>query len=285
MDGTLKLSGNFRSGSTETLTGSGYIVMNATAGSSEQPAAFEVAKSEGFGGNIVVQGNHNVLKVAEGGYKGSGRFEASGTGAEINFEGQDVVIDEAGLLFVNEKGKLVAENITLTEMAMLEATNTDSAFDPESGLPTMTSMERFIYEQSNYVSSGRIEAASLTLEGGTHYVQSRGFYSLEYVGQLVFDASNCKSFSLSTNLAPYQEEDALYYILFTNVAQYTVNGDMNFYVVGEHPAQAATLVLYENEWSGAQTLLLKTMIVHEPTTATLCLLALAGMAARRRRRS
>ncbi len=284
VDGTLKLSGNFRSGSSATLSGGGYIVMNATAGSSAQPVTFEVAKSEGFGGNIVVQGNHNVLKVAEGGYKGSGRLEASGKGAEINFEGQNVDIGEAGMLFVNEGGKLVAENLTLTEMAMLVATNTDTVFDSDIGLPTMTPMERFIYEQSNYVSSGRIEAASFTLEGGTHYVQSRGFYSLAHVGQLVFDASNGKNFTLSTNLSAYREGDALYYLLFTDVAQYTVEGDMNFYVVGEHPAQSATLVCHVNEWSGAQTLLLKTMIVPEPTTATLSLLALAGLAARRRRR-
>ncbi|MBQ8901404.1 MAG: PEP-CTERM sorting domain-containing protein [Akkermansia sp.] len=42
--------------------------------------------------------------------------------------------------------------------------------------------------------------------------------------------------------------------------------------------------MFQGKWSGARTLLLKTMIVPEPTTATLSLLALAGLAARRRRR-
>lgn len=285
VDGTLKLSGNFRSGSTETLTGSGYIVMNATAGSSEQPAAFEVAKSEGFGGNIVVQGNHNVLKVAEGGYKGSGRLEASGTGAEINFEGQNIDIEKSGLLFVNDEGKLVAENITLTELAVLESIKTYTLLASESGLPATTHMDSFISQQANYMSSGCIEAASLTLNGGAQYVQRGGFYSLAHVEQLVFDASNGKSFTLSTNLKPYQEGDALYYILFTDVAKYTVEGDMNFYVEGEHSAQLATLEVHKNEQTGVQTLLLKMMLVPEPATTTFSVLALVALAARRRRQS
>lgn len=283
-NGTLQLSGNFKNGSTASLSGNGFIVMNAADGSDGSPVTFDVAKSEGFSGNIIVQEKHNVLRIAEGGYEGGGILLASGQGAEINFEGQDVVIKDSGWLFVNEGGKFVAGNITLSEFATLEATNTDTVFAGNTGMPAMTPMEEYVYELSDCVSSGSIEATNFTMEGGTLYLQNRGFHSLANVEQLVFDGTNGRSITLATTFTPYEEGDMLYYLFFTNVAQYSVNGDMIFYVSDvTGKTEQATLVELENERTGMSTLFLMTKAVPEPTTATLSLLALAALAARRRR--
>lgn len=280
VDGSLKFNGDFRSGSTKAMSGSGSIMIEGTVGST-----FNITKSEGFTGNIIIQGNGNKLNIMNGGYEGSGMLMTSGNGTEINFEGQNVIIKDSGMLFVNENGKFVAENITLSEYATLVATNTDTIFAPITGVTGLSPMEKYIWDLSQYyVSSGNIETTNFTMEGGTLYIQDRGFHSLDNVAELVFDASNGESFTLSTTFQAYQEGDVLYYLLFTDVAQYSVNGDMIFYVDSEERTEQATLVAVENKFTGKTDLLLRTKAVPEPSAAILSLLALSSLAMRRKRK-
>lgn len=102
------------------------------------------------------------------------------------------------------------------------------------------------------------------------------------VDSLVFDGSNGQAITLSTDLIAEVHGDATWYLLFSDVQDYSVHGNMTFAIEGLQETAQIKLAAVEQEY-GSQSLYL-VAYVPEPTTVTLSLLALAGLAGRRRRR-
>ena len=127
-----------------------------------------------------------------------------------------------------------------------------------------------------------ITAKVLTLEGGSHLVQQGSYYSMANVDSLVFDGTNGQAITLSTDLIAEVHGDATWYLLFSDVQDYSVHGNMTFAIEGLQETAQIKLAAVEQEY-GSQALYL-VAYVPEPTTVTLSLLALAGLAGRRRRR-
>lgn len=76
--------------------------------------------------------------------------------------------------------------------------------------------------------------------------------------------------------------NATWYLLFSDVKDYSVQGNLSFAIEGVQETMQISLAAVEQD-NGSQTLYLVAS-VPEPTTVTLSLLALAGLACRRRRR-
>lgn len=127
-----------------------------------------------------------------------------------------------------------------------------------------------------------ITAKVLTLEGGSHLVQQGRYYSMANVDSLIFDGTNGQAITLSTDLIAEVHGDATWYLLFSDVQNYSVQGNMTFAIEGLQETAQIKLAAVEQEY-GSQALYL-VAYVPEPTTVTLSLLALAGLAGRRRRR-
>lgn len=102
------------------------------------------------------------------------------------------------------------------------------------------------------------------------------------VGSLIFDGTNGQAITLSTDLSAEVYGEATWYLLFSDVKDYSVQGNLSFAIEGVQVPNLISLAAVE-QGNGLQSLYLVAS-VPEPTTVTLSLLALTGLAGRRRRR-
>lgn len=267
LNGSLELSaaqGNQTAG-TESLSGSGRLELAAGGGS----LAFTVQKNDGFNGDLAAGGAGNSIAVQEGGYEGSGTISAY-DGGSISFSGQSVRMLDGGVLSADAGSSLEADSFFLGAGAELVA---------DSGVAVFTARDGSAITGTQVIES--ITAEVVTLDGGSFLVQHGSYYSMANVLSLVFDGSNGQAITLSTDLAAEERGGSTWYILFSDVRDYSMQGDLTFAIVGEEESTQIRLAAVEQE-NGYKTLYLVAS-VPEPTTVSLSLLALAGLLARRRR--
>lgn len=135
-----------------------------------------------------------------------------------------------------------------------------------------------------------LQADTVTLTGGMTYTQE-GAYTL-MVGdsnKLIIDVSNGLAFTLNLDASvAYTEGEMTYFVLFTGVEMppELVGADswdqvgVNYNLGGNYTAPT----MGYDEATGTLYVSAKSSTIPEPTTATLSLLALAALAARRRRK-
>lgn len=276
LNGTLELSSAEvgQSAGTEALSGSGRLELTSGGG-----LAFTANRNDGYTGDLIAGGAGNSIEVQHGGYEGSGIISAYG-GGSISFTGEYRGVHlldgavlcadaesslEAGSFFIGDGAELLSDTAPYTGSA--EA----AVFTARDGSPA-TGVEVI----------DAIAAEVVTLEGGSFLVQHGSYYSMANVGSLVFDGSNGRAITLSTDLTAEARGETTWYLLFSDVKDYSVLGNLTFAIEGVQETMHIRLAAEEQE-NGSQTLYLVAS-VPEPTTVTLSLLALAGLAARRRRR-
>ncbi len=275
LNGSLELSSaaDNQSAGTDSLSGSGRLELVAGSGS----LAFTVNLNNGFTGDLIAGGEGNSIEVKHGGYEGSGTISAY-DGGSISFIGEACTVHllECAVLSADAESSLVAQNFILGNGAELLAYS--EPYTGSAGVAVFTARDSS--PATGTAGIDAITAESVTLAGGSQLVQHGSYYSMANVGSLVFDGTNGQAITLSTDLSAEVRGDATWYLLFSDVMDYSVLGNLTFAIEGVQMPISLAAVQQEN---GSQTLYLVAS-VPEPTTVTLSLLALAGLAGRRRRR-
>ena len=134
-----------------------------------------------------------------------------------------------------------------------------------------------------------LQADTVTLTGGMTYTQE-GAYTL-MVGdsnKLIIDVSNGLAFTLNLDASvAYTEGEMTYFVLFTDVEMLNLEGTDSLENVGVNYNLGGNYTdptMGYDKATGTLYVSAKSSTIPEPTTATLSLLALAALAARRRRR-
>lgn len=137
------------------------------------------------------------------------------------------------------------------------------------------------------IPAAELQAATVTLHAGMTYNQDGAITLL--VGDantLVLDATNGESFifNVDESLA-YTQDENIYFVLFTGVEDLTLNGieSLDELLFMHNLEQYNDIALGFHGDTGTLYLSAKSNSIPEPATATLSLLALAALAARRRR--
>lgn len=275
LNGSLELSSaaDNQSAGTDSLSGSGRLELVAGSGS----LAFTVNLNNGFTGDLIAGGEGNSIEVKHGGYEGSGTISAY-DGGSISFIGEACTVHllDCAVLSADAESSLVAQNFILGNGAELLAYS--APYTGSAGVAVFTARDSS--PATGTAGIDAITAESVTLAGGSQLVQHGSYYSMANVGSLVFDGTNGQAITLSTDLSAEVRGDATWYLLFSDVMDYSVLGNLTFAIEGVQMPISLAAVQQEN---GSQTLYLVAS-VPEPTTVTLSLLALAGLAGRRRRR-
>lgn len=248
------------------LSGTGSVnVAYANSGESQK---ISFAENAGYTGNIILSSQDNSFVIESGGYNGNGTLQIEEKGNSVlDFNGGTVTLQSGGRLQSDYGNAVIAGSITMQEGSTLFATAETT--------PDLTAIDVAGY-------TGPIQAQILTLEGGSVYHQYGGYYSLAGVDKLVFDGSNGLTFTLNTNLRAVEvpgRETSSRFILFTDVADWEVIGEVDFVITGAN-ADYPLYLVYEGT-----TLYLDSIStpIPEPSGTTLTLAALAALAARRRR--
>ena len=277
LNGSLELSSaaDNQTAGTEILSGSGRLELVAGSGS----LAFTANRNEGFTGDLIAGGEGNSIEVKHGGYEGSGTLSAY-AGGSISFTGEDsgVRLLDGAVLSVDAESSLAAESFIFGDGAELLADT--EPYTGSYGVAVFAARDGSPVSGVEFIDA--ITAEVVTLEGGSFLVQQGSYYSMANVGSLVFDGTNGQAITLSTDLTAESRGNATWYLLFSDVKDYSVQGNLTFAIAGVQETMQINLAAVEQE-NGSQALYLVAS-VPEPTTVTLSLLALAGLACRRRRR-
>ena len=276
VNGTLAFVGT--TASTEELSGSGTV--QAT------DSQVTVGKVSGFTGNLQVEGKGAGLSIEAGSYTGAGTLSVAGGtltfGAKAN-----ITLNAGGQLVLQSwddaVASVTANNITVRAGATLAAKTAVAAL---GGVPEISSQEL----------SADLNCARLTLNSGATLETDGACFDLNN-GVLTLAVTSSTTDKIELVLA----ENAVYsgseqIALFANVGQgifayngintntgtetlYTLNAADYFTGAG---INEATQLVYDQ---GSGTVYLQGVVtIPEPATATLSLLALAGLCARRRRK-
>lgn len=276
LNGALELSSAEagQAAGTEALSGGGRLELASGGGS----LAFSANLNDGFAGDLIAGGAGNSIEVKHGGYEGSGIITAY-DGGSIRFTGESrgVRLLEGAVLSADAESSLEAESFIFGDGAELLADT--EPYTGSAGVAVFTARDGSSATGTEVIDA--ITAEVVTLEGGSFLVQHGSYYSLANVGSLVFDGSNGRAITLSTDLTAEERGDTTWYLLFSDVKDYSVLGNLTFAIEGVQGTMSISLAAVEQE-NGSQTLYLVAS-VPEPTTVTLSLLALVGLAARRRR--
>ncbi len=138
------------------------------------------------------------------------------------------------------------------------------------------------------IPAAELQAATVTLRAGMTYNQDGAITLL--VGDantLVLDATNGESFifNVDESLA-YTQDENIYFVLFTGVEDLSLDGieSLDELLFMHNLEQYNDIALGFHDDTGTLYISAKSNSIPEPATATLSLLALAALAARRRRR-
>ena len=276
VNGTLAFIGT--TASTEELSGSGTV--QATG------SQVTVGKISGFTGNLKVEGKEAGLSIEAGSYTGAGTLSVAGGtltfGTKVN-----ITLNAGGQLVLQSwddaVASVTANNITVRAGATLAAKTAVAAL---GGVPEISSQEL----------SADLNCARLTLNAGATLETDGVCFDLNN-GVLTLAVTSATTDKIELVLA----ENAVYsgseqIALFANVGQgifayngintntgtetlYTLNAADYFTGAG---INETTQLVYDQ---GSGTVYLQGVVtIPEPATATLSLLALAGLCARRRRK-
>lgn len=202
----------------------------------------------------------------------------------------DITVSNSGALIItgsNGSTRIIAGNINIQEGASLSLTHTEVA--TENVPMTLAAVDGLsVYNDK----IGGIVSGNLNLSGGATYIANGAHLGMDD-GTLTFLASAENKTNLVLTLGAQYEKDAQI-LLFSNVDKAifgldnitmkpfmdSVTLQASDYFTGEWINDETTLVYDDGNIyvSGVN------VVIPEPTTATLSLLALAGLAARRRRK-
>ena len=260
---------------TETLSGSGSV--QAT------DSQVTVGKISGFTGNLQVEGKGAGLSIAEGSYTGAGTLNVAGGTLTFGAKG-NITLNAGGRLELQSWDDAVAgvtaNNITVSAGATLAA---------KAGVAALGDMP----EISNHGLSVDLSCTRLTLEAGATLDAEGACFDLNN-GMLTLavtpDASEKIELVLAGNAVYTGSEQVVLFLnvgkaVFTYGEAGTTSGSLKMLDAADYFTGAgineATQLVYDQ---GSGTVYLQGVVtIPEPTTATLSLLALAGLCARRRR--
>ena len=202
----------------------------------------------------------------------------------------DITVSNSGALIItgsNGSTRIIAGNINIQEGASLSLTRTEVA--TENVPMTLAAVDGLsVYNDK----IGGIVSGNLNLSGGATYIANGAHLGMDD-GTLTFLASAENKTNLVLTLGAQYEKDAQI-LLFSNVDKAIFGLDN---ITMKPFMDSVTLQAsdyFTGEWINAETTLVYdsgniyvsgvNVVIPEPTTATLSLLALAGLAARRRRK-
>ncbi|MBQ5664569.1 MAG: autotransporter-associated beta strand repeat-containing protein [Akkermansia sp.] len=259
-----------------TLSGSGTV--QAT------DSQVTVGKISGFTGNLQVEGKGAGLSIEAGSYTGAGTLSAAGGTLTFGAKG-NITLNAGGQLVLQSWDDAVAgvtaNNITVGAGATLAA---------KAGVAALGDMP----EISNHELSVALNCSRLTLEAGATLDAEGACFDLNN-GMLTLavtpDSAEKIELVLAGN-AVYTGSEQV--VLFLNVGKTvfaygeagTTSGSLKMLDAADYFTGAGinetTQLVYDQE--GGTVYLQGVVTIPEPATATLSLLALAGLCARRRRK-
>ncbi len=203
----------------------------------------------------------------------------------------DITVSNSGALIItgsNGSTRIIAGNINIQEGASLSLTRTEVA--TENVPMTLAAVDGLsVYNDK----IGGIVCGNLNLSGGATYIANGAHLGMDD-GTLTFLASAENKTNLVLTIGAQYEKDAQI-LLFSNVDKAIFGLDN---ITMKPFMDSVTLQAsdyFTGEWINDETTLVYdggniyvsgvNVVIPEPTTATLSLLALAGLAARRRRKS
>ena len=301
---TLEMKGNGYAASASTVSGTlaftGSAAATGNAGALSGKGSVKVTgsqvsfKSTTFTGNIEVQGKGASLNLKSGKYTGAGQIRLKGGtlsfGATYN-----LTLNNGGALemlaAMDTPAELALNNLNIQSGAALKALAEPQVESPLGMGEVEAAGESII----NGAVGGVLNCNRVTLNMGASLVMDNAHFDMDG-GALTLAVTKAATEKIKVVLSfdsEYTEES--HFLLFSNLGTvnfiydgitataddsyiYTLNA--NDYFTGYGLTEESTLV-YDTELN----VLYLTHIVPEPATATLSLLALAAMAARRRRKA
>ena len=301
---TLEMKGNGYAASASTVSGTlaftGSAAATGNAGALSGKGSVKVTgsqvsfKSTTFTGNIEVQGKGASLNLKSGKYTGAGQILLKGGtlsfGATYN-----LTLNNGGslemLAAMDTPAELALNNLNIQSGAALKALAEPQVESPLGMGEVEAAGESII----NGAVGGVLNCNRVTLNMGASLVMDNAHFDMDG-GALTLAVTKAATEKIKVVLSfdsEYTEES--HFLLFSNLGTvnfiydgitataddsyiYTLNA--NDYFTGYGLTEESTLV-YDTELN----VLYLTHIVPEPATATLSLLALAAMAARRRRKA
>ena len=252
-------------------------------------------------GSLIVEGCNTELTVTKGGYKGSGTVAVQGGKLTLETRG-GITLEEGGQLAVSDEATVKATNINIQEGATLSigdvsaAVELNSLMSNEMAVYTTAAAEGYDPTVAVHTAVGTVlETNSLNMFAGSTLIANGAHIDMNGA-ELTIDSYEEQKINLVLTLGANYTPDSQV-VLFSNVGSvylfmddlFGVSGDEIVYTVnagdyftGEWINESTTL----NYDSTANVVYLQGVsnVVPEPATATLSLLALAGLAARRRRK-
>lgn len=210
--------------------------------------------------------------------------------AKIDASGYDITVNNTGTLIISssdESSLIIAKNINVQEGASLSLTRTEVTTE---NIPMTLAVVDSISGYNDKI--GGILRGNLNLAGSSTYIADGAHLDMEG-GTLTFFSTTENKINLILTLGTQYEKDAQI-LLFSDVdtakfLQDNVTGTSNSSMI---TLQASDY--FTGEWINDETTLVYdggniyvsgvNVVIPEPTTATLSLLALVGLAARRRRK-
>ena len=284
-----------------TLSGTGSVKV--------EDSSVTVAEIKGYTGKLSVQGNNAALNITKGNYSGAGSIGVMGANAALNMSSSNITLRSGGVLSltgsitdsVAQAALLDANNVTISNGAELavKAITVNSPVQNLSAAFTIDTTPSTGYDASrayNVLAGGKIDAALLTLAAGATYTANASNLSLSD-GELTLAITSTATKRIELNLTLSAEYDpAAQVVLFSDVA--TVNFIRDGITAKSTDGAVYTLSAadyFNSVWINNMTTLVydsNQKVVYlegvsnvpEPTTSTLSLLALAALAARRRRK-
>ena len=255
---SLTLAGNYIASSSVSLAGNGKLRFNAENGQ------ILFSSLSAFGGELSAVAAGSGVSV-ESGYSGAAALRVLGAEAQMSFAG-DVLLEHGGSLQVAENAVFAIDSIT----GSLELA---SGATLHAGGAAIAAASSLALED---VACPALAVQHVELCGGSTYVQDGAYFTLTGdADSLAFKGDGV--IRLKTTLDYTVTEDGLHrFILFDGVEEsITLSDSVSFSIVGYEGLETNVVQV------GSSVYL---QVVPEPATATLGLLALVALTARRRRK-
>ena len=284
-------------------------ILSGTGSVKVEDSSVTVAEIKGYTGKLSVQGNNAALNITKGNYSGAGSIGVMGANAALNMSSSNITLRSGGVLSltgsitdsVAQAALLDANNVTISNGAELavKAITVNSPVQNLSAAFTIDTTPSTGYDANrayNVLSGGKIDAALLTLAAGATYTANASNLSLSD-GELTLAITSTSTKRIELNLTLSADYDpAAQVVLFSDVT--TVNFIKDGLIAKSTDGAVYTLSAadyFNSVWINNMTTLVydsNQKVVYlegvsnvpEPTTSTLGLLALAALAARRRRK-
>lgn len=296
--GELVFNGSGVSQQAGSLSGSGSLRVTGSQ------TSVNMSSLDAYTGSLSVTGVGSQLSVGSGNYIGDGILQVSATGAEMNLCNSAVKIQKDGKLSVGNGATFSASAINVQNGAILEALKTDTSLSLSEVLLSNASQHEIKTQKFEYTGAFDAEAAcndfsstliaqveGITIESGTTYHAASSNLNLAGCALTFSKGYGNPYISLVMELDDTYIAAETQIVLFSGVASFNIgeavhqDSDTVYvfaakdYLQGDYVFETTALV-----YDGNVGVVYLVEAVPEPTTATLSLLALAALAARRRRK-